>query len=68
MKRTDEKKRKRHGCVSVILTVTTLRVDRLGYLRWRGSRAPEETGDTAPTTTITPLKAERGEQWNTDNQ
>lgn len=35
--------------------------DRRGYLKWRESRVPEETGDTAPTTT-TLLKAEKGEQ------
>jgi len=35
-------------------------VGRLGYLRWRESRAAEETEDTALTTTITLLKAERG--------
>lgn len=39
----------------------SLSVNRLGYLRWRESRAPEETEDTALTTTITLLKAERGE-------
>lgn len=38
-----------------------LSVNRLGYLRSRESRAPEETEDTALTTTIPLLKAERGE-------
>lgn len=43
------------------MTSRPLSVDRLGYLRWRESRAPEETEDTALTTTITLLKAERGQ-------
>lgn len=35
-------------------------IDRAGCLRWRESRAPEETGDTAQTTIIQLLTAERG--------
>lgn len=50
-------------CVSLSLSV-----DRLGYLRWRESRAPEETEDTALTTTITLLKAERGIWLHTANK
>lgn len=45
-----------------VLTDSLLSSDRLGCLRWRGSRAPEETEDTALTTTITLLKAERGKR------
>lgn len=45
---------------NVPLLILSLSADRLGYLRWRESRAPEETEDTALTTTITLLRAERG--------